>query len=218
MALIKCPECENEISDNAVQCPHCGFSMKKKNLINSHRKTIVGMITIIVVVIMAVLILKLCVNNKTGYPDIIGHIHLNMSQEDVEEILSSEINDLYYPDFGNEEGKVRIFICDSVNGKKLSQMQYSKEHPNVQSIEFTFDSKKKLESIKLLVLGTEYEMVDEFGLGCKYGEMETFYEIMWKKKYCIVGKTRIEIGEHDDYANLGTCCAIEYKRLKDIEE
>lgn len=217
MALIKCPECGNEISNTATQCPHCGFSMKKKTLINNYRKAIVGIITILVAVII-VLICKLYVNNKEGYPDIIGRIHLNMSQEDVEEILSSEINDLYYPDFGNEQGEVRIFICDSVDGKKLSQMQYSKEHPNVQSIEFKFDSKKKLKSIGLLVLGTEYEMVGEFGLGCKYGEMETFYEIMWKKKYCMVGKTRIEIGEHDDYANLGPCCSIEYKRLKDIEE
>ena len=24
MALIKCPECNNDISDNAVICPHCG--------------------------------------------------------------------------------------------------------------------------------------------------------------------------------------------------
>lgn len=217
MALIKCPECGNEMSDNAVQCPHCGFSIKKKKLINNHRKTIVGMITIIIVIV-AVLTFKLSFNNKAGYPDIIGRIHLNMSQENVEKILSSEIDDLHYSDLGIEEGETKIFICDSVDGKKLSQMQYSKEHPNVQSIEFTFDSKKKLKSIGLLVLGTEYEMIDEFGLGCKYGEMETFYDIMWKKKYCMVGKTRIEIGEHDDYANLGKCCSIKYKRLSDIEE
>lgn len=24
MALIKCPECGREISDNATVCPHCG--------------------------------------------------------------------------------------------------------------------------------------------------------------------------------------------------
>lgn len=25
MALIKCPECQNEVSDKATSCPHCGF-------------------------------------------------------------------------------------------------------------------------------------------------------------------------------------------------
>ena len=25
MALIKCPECQNSISDKAAKCPHCGL-------------------------------------------------------------------------------------------------------------------------------------------------------------------------------------------------
>ena len=29
MALIKCPECGNEISDTAEQCIHCGYRIKK---------------------------------------------------------------------------------------------------------------------------------------------------------------------------------------------
>jgi DNA-directed RNA polymerase subunit RPC12/RpoP len=27
MALIKCPECDNNISDSAKSCPHCGFNL-----------------------------------------------------------------------------------------------------------------------------------------------------------------------------------------------
>lgn len=30
MALIKCPECDKEISDKAENCPHCGYSFEKK--------------------------------------------------------------------------------------------------------------------------------------------------------------------------------------------
>lgn len=30
MALIKCPECELQVSDKAVSCPHCGFPMQAK--------------------------------------------------------------------------------------------------------------------------------------------------------------------------------------------
>lgn len=30
MSLIKCPECNHEISDKAKMCPHCGFELPKK--------------------------------------------------------------------------------------------------------------------------------------------------------------------------------------------
>ncbi len=29
MALLKCPECNSDISDSAVSCPHCGFPLKQ---------------------------------------------------------------------------------------------------------------------------------------------------------------------------------------------
>lgn len=30
MAMIKCPECGKEISDQAVSCPNCGYVLKKE--------------------------------------------------------------------------------------------------------------------------------------------------------------------------------------------
>lgn len=32
MALIKCPECELQVSDQALFCPHCGFPMQKETV------------------------------------------------------------------------------------------------------------------------------------------------------------------------------------------
>lgn len=32
MALMKCPECGREISDTAIQCPHCGKMFGKQYL------------------------------------------------------------------------------------------------------------------------------------------------------------------------------------------
>ena len=26
--LIKCPECELQVSDKAINCPHCGYPLK----------------------------------------------------------------------------------------------------------------------------------------------------------------------------------------------
>ncbi len=31
MALIKCPECGKEVSELAVSCPNCGFTINKSN-------------------------------------------------------------------------------------------------------------------------------------------------------------------------------------------
>ena len=27
--LMKCPECELQVSDKAIDCPHCGYPLKK---------------------------------------------------------------------------------------------------------------------------------------------------------------------------------------------
>jgi hypothetical protein len=29
MALVKCPECEGQVSDSVRHCPHCGFRLKR---------------------------------------------------------------------------------------------------------------------------------------------------------------------------------------------
>ena len=37
MALIKCYECSKEISDKAVNCPHCGAPKPEKSIIEENR-------------------------------------------------------------------------------------------------------------------------------------------------------------------------------------
>lgn len=29
MAIIKCPECGQDVSDSAMKCPHCGKQLRK---------------------------------------------------------------------------------------------------------------------------------------------------------------------------------------------
>ena len=45
MALIKCSNCNKNISDKAVKCPHCGTQFKK--LENQNKITIVKIFVII---------------------------------------------------------------------------------------------------------------------------------------------------------------------------
>lgn len=39
MALIKCPECEKEISDAAIACPHCGYTISRSTLTSQSQNT-----------------------------------------------------------------------------------------------------------------------------------------------------------------------------------
>ena len=40
MALIKCPECGQDVSTHAITCPHCGYPFKENNS-NEDKKTII---------------------------------------------------------------------------------------------------------------------------------------------------------------------------------
>ena len=39
MALIKCPECQLQVSDKAITCPHCGYPLDTKVIKQQQRKT-----------------------------------------------------------------------------------------------------------------------------------------------------------------------------------
>ncbi len=44
MALIKCPECNKDVSDKASACPHCGFPINKSSIENIKHEEIKGLI------------------------------------------------------------------------------------------------------------------------------------------------------------------------------
>lgn len=61
MALIKCPECKNNISDQAETCPKCGYELKKQKTTNNTTKTkqnfnfnnkylLIGIVLVVVVI------------------------------------------------------------------------------------------------------------------------------------------------------------------------
>ena len=62
MALIKCPECNKEISDTSKRCPNCGYKFHIKN-----RKTIYTIISIIVICIIIISGLILYIHSQPIY-------------------------------------------------------------------------------------------------------------------------------------------------------
>ena len=54
MALIQCPECGKEISDTINKCPHCGYSVKPRLILDNIKKknVFIGLFTIIALIII----------------------------------------------------------------------------------------------------------------------------------------------------------------------
>lgn len=99
MSLIKCPECNNSVSDGAVQCPKCGYSIKdnlhsnlqatpKANLQNSKsaQKSSNGCgIAILIVFIFgafAFLVNKCSDSKNNTSTDISNEVETKISKED----------------------------------------------------------------------------------------------------------------------------------------
>lgn len=53
MALIKCPECNKEVSDTVKKCPHCGYKISNKS--KKDRKIIILIIAIAIIVIICII-------------------------------------------------------------------------------------------------------------------------------------------------------------------
>ncbi|MEG1989988.1 MAG: zinc ribbon domain-containing protein [Clostridia bacterium] len=55
MAIIKCPECEKEISDTSKKCINCGYTFKRKIIINKKVASIVSIVVGIIAVVLLIL-------------------------------------------------------------------------------------------------------------------------------------------------------------------
>lgn len=90
MALIKCPECNKEISDQAKFCPSCGYGLnsmsveEKKNI----KKIVVAIIGIIVGIILIAVIYDACTISAEEASE-----QLRQQKEEIEEI-QNEIDEL----------------------------------------------------------------------------------------------------------------------------
>lgn len=56
MALIKCPECDNEFSDTVNKCPKCGFKISKNK--KTKIKILIIIIAIIIITVLSIFLVK----------------------------------------------------------------------------------------------------------------------------------------------------------------
>lgn len=59
MALIRCPECKKQVSDQAKSCPHCGMKLKAQKSEGDKSGRAVAIVVTTVVLILAALVMFL---------------------------------------------------------------------------------------------------------------------------------------------------------------
>lgn len=82
MALIKCPECGQEVSDIAKSCPHCGCPIVQKKIKKFSKKSIMVLLIIFLLLIITVGVITLIKNNKT-----LGEKAVENSLQELDKIL-----------------------------------------------------------------------------------------------------------------------------------
>jgi hypothetical protein len=70
MSLIKCPECEKQISDTIKECPNCGFVLKNKKQNVKNKRKIITIVYFIFLGIMFFLLFKITILNKVEIPSL----------------------------------------------------------------------------------------------------------------------------------------------------
>jgi hypothetical protein len=87
MAIIQCPECKKNISDQAVACPDCAFPIKAKatvftkNAINENRKSSIFRI---IIVLFLILISIYCFIWYTGGADLANNTVATIIKQPIE--------------------------------------------------------------------------------------------------------------------------------------
>lgn len=108
MAIIKCKECGKEISDNASQCPHCGYIYKKT--INKKEKSTAFKIIIPIIVAIAVFIIG-----------IVLFIAINKGIEKINEkkILNQIVGTWQYTNISKVNGSISYDIITFTENKNF---------------------------------------------------------------------------------------------------
>lgn len=108
MALINCPECNKEISDQVSNCPNCGYPLKKKDT-KTGKKVIVLVSIIVLIILLSIMIFvaNLFFNNnekkairyfKKGQFEEFQSIKLKMTDEETDNFsnfLEKEVENIW---------------------------------------------------------------------------------------------------------------------------
>ena len=66
MAMIKCPECGNEISDTAKACPICGCPIKTEKLKRNLPKKVIAIMSVVIIIVLVIAVRSVTHRSNTS--------------------------------------------------------------------------------------------------------------------------------------------------------
>ena len=178
MALIKCYECNKEISDGAKVCPYCGVNIKKekrkkdiqrrinkahtikdlqqrniKNYYNGHKKTIITIIIFIVALTIGIILYFNYYNSKINEikQSLQGkwHDYTKMSNEEYIE-WQIEIDDNTLIDTIGNMYQIKWYPFKNYFIANYSKYYYNKDYSLINYIDYNFTKPKMYDDINAL--------------------------------------------------------------------
>lgn len=168
MALIKCPECKQNISDKVIDCPHCGYPLKKEleksQTINNsksrkmlNKKQIILISSIVVGIVILVVAIYLVLSDTMGNAVSANSEEMEETNKETEEVKEKDTIFLT-----KENIKDYLFIEHDVNNFEKTGLDFS----TVGTADIVVSLDKKVEcefnnvSVTLKVVFPDHNDVD----------------------------------------------------------
>lgn len=183
MALIKCPECGQEISDTAKSCPHCGYKIAKKMEIDKRK------IFAIVVAILCILAIIFGVKHLSGGMPNGLSLTLEMSKDDVHK----KVGNNFVTDTDDKNHDVEIYDLKwcGYNGK-LS-VTYTSDSDTVLDWKWEIDtSNMNNDEIEDAMNKVKEKITTKYGKPEESNVSRLQYE--WVTTHRVKGKTTFDVG------------------------
>jgi hypothetical protein len=180
MALIKCPECGQEISDTVKNCPHCGYKIKELD----KRKILTLGIAILFVVVIIFMVKKL----SGGVPKELS-LTLEMTKDDVHK----KIGNNFETDKDDMDRDIEIYDLKwcGYNGK-LS-VTYTSDSDTILSWIWEIDtSNMNNEDIEDAMNKVKEKITTKYGKPEESNVSRLQYE--WVTTHRVKGKTTFDVG------------------------
>lgn len=195
MAMIKCPECGQEISDKAKKCPNCGNPMRKLN-----KKILLGVISILVVVAVVTIIVVKSHNIRLEQQKRDKMI-LSVNQ------ITSEITEGKIPKQADYNNAVSIY-------KQLTDSE-KKKIKNV-------DGLSKFDGINLDIISDIYDKVSKVNSATSFDalvEIKQQYDSLETKEKQLINMTPVDMAMELTDLEKASVAAAQYikKSLKNSE-